>query len=299
MKKLVAWVQASRLASQTYIFLPILLGQSIWFSQTGKISLLPFILIQLFGLFDQLYIVYANDYADIETDKINKTPTMFSGGSRVLVENSLTPEDLKHGSWLMVFLALSTGVLLTIAYNRILILPVMIFGLLLLWGYSYPPIRLSYRGGGEILQTIGTGMVLPVLGYYAQSGSLTNFPWWIFWIIVPTSFACAIGTSLPDEPSDRLSDKKTITVLLTQQPAKSIVILSNVVSLSLLYYLNRRGQQLNLPVPVFVYLAAVIAAMIPFFSSKPGENKIVIFVTLAVLATLSFIALLSFYFFSG
>ena len=129
MKEIVAWVQASRLASQSYIFLPILLGQSIWFSQTGKISILPFILIQLFGLFGQLYIVYANDYADIETDKINRTPTLYSGGSRVLVENYLEPVDLKRASWLMVILSLSTGVLLTIAYNRILIVPIMIFGL--------------------------------------------------------------------------------------------------------------------------------------------------------------------------
>jgi len=299
MKKVIAWIQASRLASQSYIFLPILLGQSIWFSQTGKISILPFILIQLFGLFDQLYIVYANDYADMETDKINNTPTIFSGGSRVLVENCLKPADLKRGSWRMAFAALSTGILLTIAYNRILILPMMLFGLMLLWGYSYPPIRLSYKGGGEILQTVGTGMVLPFLGYYAQSGSLTAFPWWVFLIVIPTSFACAVGTSLPDEPSDRASSKRTLTVLIRQQPAKSIVILLNIISLALLYYLNRIQNQLNIPVFTFVYLAAVIAAMIPFFSSKPGENKIVGFVTMAVLSTLSFIAILCYSFFTG
>jgi len=299
MKKVVAWIQASRLASQSYIFLPILLGQSIWFSQTGKLSVLPFILIQLFGLFDQLYIVYANDYADIETDRINNTPTIYSGGSRVLVENCLEPADLKHGSWLMVFAALSTGLWLTLAYNRILMLPIMIFGLLLLWGYSYPPIRLSYKGGGEILQTIGTGMVLPILGYYAQSGSLADFPWWIFLILVPTSFACAIGTSLPDEPSDRLSNKKTLTVFIKQQPAKTIVILMNTLSLALLYYLNSIHHQLNISLLTFIYLAAVIAAMVLFFSSKPGENKIVGFVTLAVLATLSFVAILCYSFFTG
>jgi len=299
MNKVVAWIQASRIASQSYIFLPILLGQSIWFFQTGKISIVPFILIQLFGLFDQLYIVYANDYADIETDKINNTPTMFSGGSRVLVDNSLEPVDLKRASWLMVILSLSTGVLLTLAYNRILIFPIMVFGLLLLWGYSYPPIRLSYRGGGEILQTIGTGMVLPVLGYYAQAGSLTDFPWWIFLIVVPSSFACAVATSLPDEPSDRESDKKTLTVLIGQQPAKSVVILLNIISLALMHYLNRIYSQPNIPVPIFVYLAVVIAAMVPFFSSKPGDKKIIVFVTLAVLATLSFIATLCYYSFIG
>ena len=145
MKKAVAWIQASRLASQSYIFLPILLGQSIWFFQTGEIAILPFILIQLFGLFDQLYIVYANDYADIETDKLNKTPTIFSGGSRVLVEHYLEPADLKRGSWLMVLSALATGLVLTIAYDRILILPMMIFqcGHLMAPRLPLPPIAMA------------------------------------------------------------------------------------------------------------------------------------------------------------
>jgi 1,4-dihydroxy-2-naphthoate octaprenyltransferase len=299
MREIAAWAQASRLPSQSYIFLPILLGQSVWFSQTGKISILPFVLIQLFGLFDQLYIVYANDYADVETDRINSTPTPFSGGSRVLVEKALRPADLKRAAWLMLILSLSTGVWLTIAYHRILILPMMVFGLLLLWGYSYPPVSLSYRGGGEILQTIGTGMVLPVLGYYAQSGSVTDFPWWVFLILGPTSFACAVGTSLPDEPSDRESGKKTFTVLIGQQPAKGFVMLLNVMSLAVMYCLTGTSSRLNVPGLVFVYLALVIAMMIPFFSSRPGENRLVGFVTLAVLCTLSFVATLSYCFFTG
>jgi 1,4-dihydroxy-2-naphthoate octaprenyltransferase len=294
-----AWVQASRLASQSYIFLPILLGQAVWFSQSGEFLILPFILIQLFGLFDQLYIVYANDYADMETDRINSTPTIFSGGSRVLVEKALRPGDLKRATWLMVLLALSTGLILTLAYHRILMLPIMVFGLLLLWGYSYPPVRLSYRGGGEILQTIGTGMILPLLGYYAQSGSMADFPWWVFLVLLPTSFACAVGTSLPDEPSDRESGKKTLTVLIGQQPAKSAVMLLNLISLGFLYCLSGACSRLDVPGPVFVYLALAIAAMLPFFPSKPGETRLIGFVTLAVLCTLSFVAILSYLFFTG
>ena len=69
-KNLLAWIQASRLPSQSYIFLPILLGQAAWVYQGGTIDWRAFLLIQLFGLFDQLYIVYANDYADYRDDCI-------------------------------------------------------------------------------------------------------------------------------------------------------------------------------------------------------------------------------------
>ncbi len=94
-KQLSAWIQASRLHSQSFIFFPILLGQAAWVSQGGSINWWAFVLIQLFGLFDQLYIVYANDYADYRDDRLNTAPTIFSGGSRVLVDNLLKPVQLK------------------------------------------------------------------------------------------------------------------------------------------------------------------------------------------------------------
>lgn len=75
-------------------------------------------------------------------------------------------------------------------------------GIVLLWMYSYPPIKISYGGGGEFLQMIGVGIVLPLMGYFAFKGSLGNFPWELFFTILPTQLACAIGTAVPDAPSD-------------------------------------------------------------------------------------------------
>ena len=38
-------------------------------------------------------------------------------------------------------------------------------GLLLLWAYSFAPLRLNYRGGGELLEAAGLGGVMPLIGY--------------------------------------------------------------------------------------------------------------------------------------
>ena len=100
------WLQASRLPSQSYIFLPLLLGQSYYFFQNLSLDLTLFFLIQGFGIANQLYIVFANDYADRETDSLNTTYTMFSGGSRVIVENKIPPLSILKAAYLMAGICL-------------------------------------------------------------------------------------------------------------------------------------------------------------------------------------------------
>ncbi|HEU4539189.1 MAG TPA: UbiA family prenyltransferase, partial [Polyangiaceae bacterium] len=73
---------------------------------------------------------------------------------------------------------------------------------------------LSYRGGGELLQTLGTALVLPLYGYYALAGTVDGFPWLAAATLAPAQLACALATSMPDEPSDRESGKRTTSVRL-------------------------------------------------------------------------------------
>ncbi|MCU0681794.1 MAG: prenyltransferase [Polyangiaceae bacterium] len=207
-----AWLRASRLPSQSYIALPLLLGQAFAAVRGHPFRLDTLVAVQLFGLFDQLYIVWANDYADQETDRKNRTPTLFSGGSRVLVEGSLTPADLLGAATLAASLALGVSSYLALVEGRWLLVPLALTALGLLWAYSFPPLRLSYRGGGELLQTLGTAFVLPLYGYYALAGTLAGFPWLALAVLWPTQLACALATSMPDEPSDRESGKRTTSV---------------------------------------------------------------------------------------
>ena len=89
------WLKAARLPSQSYIFLPPLLGQALALHQGAKFDWKVFALVHLFGLAMQLYIVFANDYADQETDQRNTTFTPFSGGSRVLLMATYSLKPLK------------------------------------------------------------------------------------------------------------------------------------------------------------------------------------------------------------
>ena len=144
MDKLNSWIKASRLPSQSYIFFPLLLGQGFYYNITRNFSIVFFILIQLFGLLIQLYIVYANDYADYEIDKTNDTFNIFSGGSRVLVENLISKKEMKKAIIIVVGLNFLLGIILTLGFRRFFSIPMITISFLLLWAYSYSPIRLSY-----------------------------------------------------------------------------------------------------------------------------------------------------------
>ncbi|RYE92692.1 MAG: hypothetical protein EOO75_06080, partial [Myxococcales bacterium] len=119
-----AWVQASRLPSQSYIALPLLLGQALAAHQHGR-PLSPGTLaaVQLFGVLDQLFIVYANDWADQDTDRRNLTPTLFSGGSRVLVHGRLGPRAIGTAAVVCAVALVALSVALAWALDAPLLVP--------------------------------------------------------------------------------------------------------------------------------------------------------------------------------
>lgn len=224
MSKFSAWVKASRLPAQLFIFPSLLLGQAAVVALGGSFSWLRFMVLFVLGLAIHFFIVYANDYADYETDRLNQTFTPFTGGSRVLIEGLLTRHDLLKGTFAMLgVVAVLTSVLAFISDS---IQPLVwgLGGLLLMQAYSFKPIHLSYRGLGESLQMLGVGIVLPILGFTAQGGTVMDAPWVLLLALLPAQLAMAFGTSLPDEPSDRLSQKRTSAVLLGVRNAALVMV---------------------------------------------------------------------------
>jgi 1,4-dihydroxy-2-naphthoate octaprenyltransferase len=288
--KLKYWIQASRLASQGYIFFPLLLGQALWFCRSGHLNWPMAGLTWLFGLVIQLFIVYANDVADAAIDRLNSTFTPFSGGSRVLADGKLTVSDLKTGVAVTVGLCLVIGGVLLLQ-GRPLAPGLILTALALLWLYSFPPVRLSYRGGGEFLQMIGVGLVLPLFGFYLQAGTFAGFPIRYLAVLLPLQLACAFSTTLPDEPSDRAGGKKTISVLFGIHRARQVVVALHIAAPLIL-------AGVMLPESAFASLLRVVAVSIPAVAgmlacmprATPGNRAMLGFVTFSILATLGLTA---------
>ena len=203
--KLFALVRAARPLAHANIAPPILLGQALAYATTGRFSWAGFVVAHVFGVLDHLVVVLANDYADRDADRSNASPTPFSGGSRVLQRGDLEPNTVR---WLVILVAFALLSFSYIASSDVPALPwLAIAALALMFAYSYLPLRLSYRGGGELLQGLGVGVVLPLVGLSAQGAPLDIH---VFVSLAPTFVLGVAGnvlTSIPDEHADRDSNK--------------------------------------------------------------------------------------------
>jgi len=291
--RLAPWLKATRLPSQSYIFLPLLLGQAIALSLNRTLDTTVFVYVHMFGLAIQLYIVFANDYADQETDRGNLTFTPFSGGSRVLVDGDLEPAAVRNAGTLMAFSSFAMGVVISISSHSLWPVLLSLSGVFLLWAYSYPPLEFSYRGGGELLQMIGVGIVLPCMGYVAQTGELESFPWQLLFVVLSTQLACAIGTAIPDEPSDRKSQKRTVAVLLGVPAARISVVVLHLATVCMIMLLPFGSLAIAVhPVWIIVTTITTVGQCL-LVNATPGSQGVFWATFLSVLTTLMSMAALT------
>ncbi|HCU68350.1 MAG TPA: 1,4-dihydroxy-2-naphthoate prenyltransferase [Desulfomicrobium sp.] len=268
-----------------YIFWPLLLGQALAMGHGFSWEIV--LVCHVYGLACQLYIVFANDLADMDTDRRNFTFTLFSGGSRVLVEGLLSRRQLARAAVLCAILSVLAGVWLGLRHHNWLPLPLILFGLVLLWAYSYPPMRLSYRGGGEYLQMIGVGLVLPMIGFSAHSGTLAGLPWTLMPLMLALSLSCAMATALPDEPSDRADGKRTHAVRFGLAGSVRSILRLNALALAWLVFVPLPGTTLlTRLLPALPCLALLLASM-RLTAARPGERGMLLFVSAQVAFSLT------------
>lgn len=215
-----AWVQAARPLATANVAVPLILGQALAYAAHGRFGWGLFGAVQLLGILNQLFIVFANDFADREADALNPSPSLVSGGSRVIQEGKLAPEALRKAAWLMLGAMVLVALILALIH-QLWWLPLLVLGgASLLWAYSFAPLRLSYRGYGELLQGLGVGVVLPIIGFYAQAGSFEALPWLGLLPCFLLGYVGNLLTALPDYPGDRAANKRTYPVRFGQFAAR-------------------------------------------------------------------------------
>ena len=210
------WIQASRPLAHVNIAVPLVLGQVAAWHVTARFSWRWFAAAFLWGLLDHLFVIFSNDFADREADSVQRT--ILSGGSGVIAEGRLSPHQVKRAARGAAISLIVYSCLLAVAGRGW----TPVYGLaaiLLMWLYSFPPVRLSYRGGGEILQGIGMGIGLPSLGYYLQTEG-PFAPGWVIWPAALLGVCSNVLTALPDVENDARAGKRTWPVRLGIRSAR-------------------------------------------------------------------------------
>ncbi len=232
------WAFAIKTGSWPKLFVPTALGQCLGAAHLGRIDIAPALAGIAFTLMPTLAIVLLNDWGDRAVDRKKRVLFPHSGSKKTIHDGILPAARV-----LWVGLAAAAGTLLA-AYTlehwlgRPSLTGIAVLGLALFWAYTFPPIKLNYRGGGELLEAIGVGFVLPWFHAYVQGGLGAESILWLprAWAVLPgfvlLSFSSAVASGLSDEVSDKKGGKRTFVTALGNPQARRLCELSAAVGIA-------------------------------------------------------------------
>jgi putative NADPH-quinone reductase/1,4-dihydroxy-2-naphthoate octaprenyltransferase len=236
---LAAWLQSFRLQFHPMAWAAYGIGAAGAWHATGRFSWLAFWLGLACLFFLELATVFTNDEFDYESDVRNRHHGPFTGGSRVLVDGTISFASMQIAVLMALGSFLAAGLALAIVippFPSLFILAAL--GVLAI-GYTVPPLKLCWRGLGEIDVGVTHSLGVVLCGYAFQGGAWTN-PWpWL--VAVPLFFAILPAITLsgiPDHAADRAVGKGTIAVRLGPRAAvrvaQTATALAAVMALALL-----------------------------------------------------------------
>jgi 1,4-dihydroxy-2-naphthoate octaprenyltransferase len=208
MEKLLLWFKAVRAPFFVASLIPVLVGAAVG-GRMGyfKISSLLFALVIV--IFNHAGSNLLNDFFDSEgSDPINKTPTPFSGGSRMIQQNLLPKKTFLRVALVFFGLSISLTGILSLNYHNFMIFGLGVGGVILGVSYSATHIFGMGKGWGEIAVGAAFGP-LSVLGSFLLQ---TNFfAWEALLAGVPVGFlimGVLILNEFPDLEADRAVGKR-------------------------------------------------------------------------------------------
>ena len=214
--KLSFWAAVSRAPFFTGSALPVGLGASVAWYQTGHFHLGLFVLTLVAAVLFHAGANMANDYYDHLTraDDINPNyHTPFYGGSRMIQDGLMTP----RATLIAALACFAIGSLIGVALTWLRGWPVLalgIFGGLSGFFYTAPPFKLSYRGWGELAIALDFGVLMVAGAEYVQTRAITTGGLVASIPVALLILLVLYVNQFPDAPSDAQAGKRHLVVRL-------------------------------------------------------------------------------------
>jgi len=247
-------------------------------------------------LLAHLSVSYTNDYWDFEVDHYN-LPTLFAGGSGVLVGNpELRPFAKKFGI-LLIILSISLAVTFSFIYSSLTFLLIALFGNFIAWYYSAPPLKLSYRGLGEVATAL-SGFILPAAGYVTICGylDLKIVLFTLPFVIFMTSFILSV--EIPDMEGDKKGHKNTFIVKNGRKKGFLVIGLAGLLGTLSLMFLSLPGifPGINFHLLALMSLVPTLVGLYLLINRTSQRDRATQLVNLNILVLVVFITFFDLYF---
>lgn len=207
-------LRTTRLPFLTATIVPVILGILIA-AHHGAFDPLTALLTVIGAAFVQLAINVSNDVFDTAqgADDANVTPTQFSGGSRVIQYGLVSFRQMATLAFTFYAAAAVIGLVLLAIQPSIELLLIGVVGFIVGLGYTAPPLKLVYRGLGEIAVALGFGPLMLLGAYVVQTGGALS--WDAFIASLPVALLVALilyVNEIPDRRGDAHAGKRTLPV---------------------------------------------------------------------------------------
>jgi len=201
--------------------IPVILGVSVAWSETGVFSLPLLVLTLIAGMCLHAGTNIANDYFDHKSgdDEINvEFVRPFTGGSRLIQRGLLSPKAVLAESLVLFAIGGVIGVYLA-ATRGLVILVLGVIGALCGFFYTAPPINIAARGVGELTVGFNFGTLMVLGAYYVQAGRFSTAA---FLASLPVTILIAdvlYINEFPDYTADKAVGKTHLVVRLGKERA--------------------------------------------------------------------------------
>jgi 1,4-dihydroxy-2-naphthoate polyprenyltransferase len=253
-------LRATRLPFLTATIVPVLLGIAIAASN-GSFDLLTAVLTVIGASFVQLAVNVSNDVFDSAqgADEANVTPTQFSGGSRVIQYGLVSFRGMATLAAAFYVAAALVGLLLLVLRGSPALLAIGVIGFVVGFGYTAPPLKLVYRGLGEVAVAIGFGPLMLLGAYVVQTRGVLS--WEPVVASIPIALLVALilyVNEIPDRRGDARAGKRTLPVRF----APSTILFGYRAAVVVAYGVIVAGVALGLlPIPSLLVLLTVPLAL--------------------------------------
>ncbi len=212
-----SWLKILRLQFYPMTWIAYTIGAFAAAQHSGEYSSRIYWLGYLCIFLVEVITVLGNEYFDFGSDRLNKNAGPFNGGSRVLVDGGLSAGSVWTGMLGIAVLLVFSGYYLmhTTATISGVDFSLLSMAALVAIGYTFPPLKLVYRGLGELNVGVTHSFAVILCGYVLQTGTWSDPYIWL--IGVPLFFATLAAITLsaiPDYDADKAVSKKTLAVVL-------------------------------------------------------------------------------------
>lgn len=208
---------ATRIPFLTATIVPILLGALVARSH-GFSSWWLTILALVGGGAIHLGLNVLNDVHDAKSgaDHANVTPTMFSGGSRMIQYGLLSVDTMTRISISLYAVGIAIGLGLVIT-RGIELLWIGAAGIFLSIFYTAPPLKFVHRGLGEVCVALGFGPIMVLGSYFVVAQRLSAEALYASLPVALLIMLVLYVNQIPDRRADAKAGKNTIVVRLSKE----------------------------------------------------------------------------------